>query len=74
MTRWSFNNALAQKHTPFGQISQHDWSTATNTASTKYRFFALYLLYQYFKLAFEKNKKRYLVKALTEPTYLMAYT
>ncbi len=24
MTRWFFNNALAQKRTHFGQISQHD--------------------------------------------------
>ncbi len=49
-TRWLFNNALAQNRTPFGQISQHDLH---KYCLKKYRFCALYLLHQYFKLAFE---------------------
>ncbi len=41
-----------KKRTPFGPISQHDLLIATNTAKTKY-WCVLFLLYQYFKLAFE---------------------
>ncbi len=72
MTRWSFNNALAQKRTPFGQISQHDLSTA-NTDFVHFIYCTNILNWPLnLALLHEKKKKRYLAKALTEPIDLTA--
>ncbi len=65
-TRWFFNNALLKSRNMI----------YTNTAQTKYWFWALYLLEQYFKLAFEPSfiawqKKALPCQILTEPIDLM---
>ncbi len=73
MTRWSFNNALAQNRTPFGQLPK---STATNTDFVHFIYctnifnWPLNLVLLHGKK--KKKKKLCLAKALTEPIDLMA--